>query len=86
MIIQKNIIPDRLPFTPPWPDKSTINRTLHNAAFLLVGVFIAAAFLWLGDLDYQHERRIEAEKITYCANNPGVSDCQDVPKTNRWRN
>lgn len=70
-----------------------IPRPLQWIAAFLVGwavwvpvLIIAISYGVTGEQDYQYERRIEADKAAACAKNHGVGDCNDVPKTNHWRN
>ena len=66
-------------------------RPLKLLAFFVSGTFLSylillAAVIYGGNVDYQNERRIEADRIASCAKNHGVGNCNDVPKTNHWRN
>ena len=75
------------------PHNISISRPLQwIAAFLLgealwvVVLIIAISYGVTGEQDYRNEKRIEADRIALCAENHGVGDCNDVPKTNHWRN
>ena len=70
-----------------------IPRPLQWIAAFLLGwalwvpvLIIAISYGVTGEQDYLNERRIEAERVAYCAKNHGVGDCSNTPKTNHWRN